>query len=112
MPFGARALTAVGDNGRRTSGVQRMCATARDDIGDRTARGSTTPEDAAARIREAVGELPVAHLIFWSSIAAMPEDLVLANIELICDRLLPLLRAETKPPAGADQRRFHDLRGG
>ena len=57
-----------------------------------------TPEDAATRIREQTSGLPVRHLIFWSSIAAMPEDLVLDNIQLVCERLLPMLRAE---PGGA-----------
>lgn len=54
-----------------------------------------TPEDAATAILDAIGDLPVAHLIFWSSIAAMPDDLVQANIDLICRRLLPLLSRGT-----------------
>jgi alkanesulfonate monooxygenase SsuD/methylene tetrahydromethanopterin reductase-like flavin-dependent oxidoreductase (luciferase family) len=54
-----------------------------------------TPEEAAVRIGERTEGLPVKHLIFWSSIAAMPEDLVLDNVELVCGKLLPLLRAGT-----------------
>ena len=50
-----------------------------------------TPEDAAVRIRERTRGLPIAHLIFWASIAGMPDDLVARNIELIGERLKPLL---------------------
>ncbi|MFE4693083.1 LLM class flavin-dependent oxidoreductase [Streptomyces sp. NPDC056749] len=52
-----------------------------------------TPEDAAVRIHERTKGLPVKHLIFWSSIAGMPDDLVARNIELISERL-PVLLAE------------------
>jgi alkanesulfonate monooxygenase SsuD/methylene tetrahydromethanopterin reductase-like flavin-dependent oxidoreductase (luciferase family) len=56
-----------------------------------------TPEDAAARIREKTSGLPVRHLIFWASIAGMPDDLVAENIELVCGQLQPLLRDEAEP---------------
>jgi hypothetical protein len=52
-----------------------------------------TPEDAATRIHERIRGLPVRHLIFWASIAGMPDDLVVRNIELISERL-PALLAE------------------
>ncbi|MCZ0983346.1 LLM class flavin-dependent oxidoreductase [Streptomyces diastatochromogenes] len=52
-----------------------------------------TPEDAAARIAERTKGLPVRHLIFWASIAGMPDDLVVRNIELVSERL-PALLAE------------------
>lgn len=50
-----------------------------------------TPEDAAVRIKELVGDLPVKHLIFWASIAGMPDDLVHENIRLVTEKLPPLL---------------------
>ncbi|MCX4965736.1 LLM class flavin-dependent oxidoreductase [Streptomyces sp. NBC_00654] len=50
-----------------------------------------TPEDAAARIHERTRGLPVKHLIFWASVAGMPDDLVARNIELISERLPALL---------------------
>ncbi|GJF22592.1 MULTISPECIES: LLM class flavin-dependent oxidoreductase [Streptomyces] len=50
-----------------------------------------TPEDAAARIRDLTAGLPVRHLIFWASIAGMPDDLVTENVELITEQLPPLL---------------------
>ncbi|QNP75243.1 LLM class flavin-dependent oxidoreductase [Streptomyces roseirectus] len=50
-----------------------------------------TPEDAAARIREMTDGLPVEHLIFWADIAGLPDDLVLRNMELVCEKLPALL---------------------
>lgn len=50
-----------------------------------------TPQDAAARVRERTAGLPIEHLIFWASIAGMPDDLVTRNTELICKCLKPLL---------------------
>ncbi|QLE70928.1 LLM class flavin-dependent oxidoreductase [Streptomyces rectiverticillatus] len=50
-----------------------------------------TPEDAAVRIHERIKGLPVRHLIFWSSIAGMPDDLVARHIELVSERLPKLL---------------------
>ncbi len=66
-----------------------------------------TPEDAAARILERTRGLPVRHLIFWASIAGMPDDLVVRNIELISERLPALLaeRATAEPaPTGVPSR--------
>jgi alkanesulfonate monooxygenase SsuD/methylene tetrahydromethanopterin reductase-like flavin-dependent oxidoreductase (luciferase family) len=50
-----------------------------------------TPQDAAARIRELTRGLPLEHLIFWATIAGMPDDLVTRNIELLGECLKPLL---------------------
>ncbi|MFC8384374.1 LLM class flavin-dependent oxidoreductase [Nocardia sp. NPDC057272] len=50
-----------------------------------------TPEQASARIHERVAGLPVRHLIFWASIAGMPDDLVTRHIELVSEQLPPLL---------------------
>jgi alkanesulfonate monooxygenase SsuD/methylene tetrahydromethanopterin reductase-like flavin-dependent oxidoreductase (luciferase family) len=50
-----------------------------------------TPEQAAARIHERTAGLPLWHLIFWASIAGMPDDLVVRNIELVSEHLPPLL---------------------
>ncbi|MYS19321.1 Flavin-dependent oxidoreductase, luciferase family (includes alkanesulfonate monooxygenase SsuD and methylene tetrahydromethanopterin reductase) [Streptomyces sp. DvalAA-14] len=51
-----------------------------------------TPEDAAVRIEELTKDLPVEHLIFWASIAGMPDDIVTENIRLVTEKLPPLLR--------------------
>ncbi|MEE1797688.1 LLM class flavin-dependent oxidoreductase [Streptomyces sp. JV176] len=51
-----------------------------------------TPEAAADRIRGLTTGVPVQHLIFWGSIGAMPDDLVVRHIELLTERLAPLLR--------------------
>ncbi|MFE6051832.1 LLM class flavin-dependent oxidoreductase [Kitasatospora sp. NPDC056446] len=59
-----------------------------------------TPEDAAVRIHERTKGLPVKHLIFWASIAGMPDDLVVRNIELVSERL-PTLLAEAGGAARA-----------
>ncbi|WP_329140042.1 LLM class flavin-dependent oxidoreductase [Streptomyces sp. NBC_01476] len=50
-----------------------------------------TPEDAAVRIEELTKDLPVKHLIFWASIAGMPDDIVTENIRLVTEELPPLL---------------------
>lgn len=50
-----------------------------------------TPEQAAVRIEELTKDLPVRHLIFWASIAGMPDDLVADNIRLVTEALPPLL---------------------
>ncbi|EIV96262.1 LLM class flavin-dependent oxidoreductase [Frankia sp. QA3] len=52
-----------------------------------------TPEDAAKRIIEITQGLPVTQLIFWASVAGMPDDLVVRNIELVSEALPPLLQA-------------------
>ncbi|MFD8220593.1 LLM class flavin-dependent oxidoreductase [Streptomyces sp. NPDC059697] len=52
-----------------------------------------TPQEAAVRIEELTKDLPVRHLIFWASIAGMPEDVVEENIRLVTETLPPLLRA-------------------
>ncbi|MEU7487777.1 LLM class flavin-dependent oxidoreductase [Streptomyces sp. NPDC042319] len=49
-----------------------------------------TPEQAAAEIRTMTRDLPVAHLIFWASIAGMPDDLVVRNMELFTGEIVPL----------------------
>ncbi|MFI7118844.1 LLM class flavin-dependent oxidoreductase [Amycolatopsis sp. NPDC049868] len=53
-----------------------------------------TPEQAAARIHRRTAGLPLRHLIFWASIAGMPDDLVVRNIELVSEHLPPLLEKE------------------
>ncbi|GAA1145368.1 MULTISPECIES: LLM class flavin-dependent oxidoreductase [Streptomyces violaceusniger group] len=44
-----------------------------------------TPEQAAVRIHERTRGLPVRHLIFWASVAGMPDDLVARHIELVAE---------------------------
>nr|UPN68090.1 putative LLM class flavin-dependent oxidoreductase [Saccharothrix sp.] len=50
-----------------------------------------TPDEAAARILERTRGLPVEHLIFWASVGAMPDDLVVRHLELVSRELAPLL---------------------
>ncbi|MFC6065258.1 LLM class flavin-dependent oxidoreductase [Streptomyces ochraceiscleroticus] len=50
-----------------------------------------TPDQAAQRIRAMTRGLPVEHLIFWASIAGMPDDLMLRHMELLIEELAPLL---------------------
>ncbi|NYH77581.1 alkanesulfonate monooxygenase SsuD/methylene tetrahydromethanopterin reductase-like flavin-dependent oxidoreductase (luciferase family) [Actinopolyspora biskrensis] len=60
-----------------------------------------TPEDACARVRKQTDGLPVKHLIFWASIAGMPDDLVTRNIELISEHLPTLLGRESTTMSSA-----------
>jgi alkanesulfonate monooxygenase SsuD/methylene tetrahydromethanopterin reductase-like flavin-dependent oxidoreductase (luciferase family) len=64
-----------------------------------------TPEDAVQRIHDHTQGLPVKHLIFWASIAGMPDDLVQRNIELVSEKLVPLL----DQAAAADAALHHHL---
>ncbi|MFI5040897.1 MAG: LLM class flavin-dependent oxidoreductase [Acidimicrobiales bacterium] len=50
-----------------------------------------TPEDVAHGIRVAVGDAPVRTVYLWASIAGMPQDLVVRNVQTVCTRLAPLL---------------------
>ncbi len=54
-----------------------------------------TAQDAAVRIHEKTAGLPVQHLIFWASIAGMPDDLVTRNIELVSQQLPALLQRQS-----------------
>jgi alkanesulfonate monooxygenase SsuD/methylene tetrahydromethanopterin reductase-like flavin-dependent oxidoreductase (luciferase family) len=51
----------------------------------------TTPEDAAARLRDRLAGVPVDTIFLWASIGAMPEDLTIRNVVTILTRLAPLL---------------------
>jgi alkanesulfonate monooxygenase SsuD/methylene tetrahydromethanopterin reductase-like flavin-dependent oxidoreductase (luciferase family) len=61
-----------------------------------------TPEGMARRIRTLTGEAPVETVFMWASVGGMAEDVVLANVQTLCTRLAPLLRAEEVP--GRDAR--------
>ena len=50
-----------------------------------------TPEDAATRIREYIGDAPVETIFIFVSIGGMTEDLVVRHVQTICTRLGPLL---------------------
>jgi alkanesulfonate monooxygenase SsuD/methylene tetrahydromethanopterin reductase-like flavin-dependent oxidoreductase (luciferase family) len=52
-----------------------------------------TPEQLAARIHVALDGLPVDTVFLWGAVGGMEEDLVERNVEMICSRLAPLLRA-------------------
>ncbi|CCH31389.1 LLM class flavin-dependent oxidoreductase [Actinosynnema sp. NPDC047251] len=58
-----------------------------------------TPEEAVERIHQRTEGLAVRHLVFWASVAAMPDDLVVRHVELVSRRLPPLLAA--REPARA-----------
>lgn len=50
-----------------------------------------TPEVVADALRSLVGDAPVETLLFWASIAGMPEDMVARGIATVCNDLGPLL---------------------
>jgi hypothetical protein len=50
-----------------------------------------TPENVAARVRQATDGLPVEQVFFWVSIAGMREDMVTRHMQTICHDLAPLL---------------------
>lgn len=52
-----------------------------------------TPEHVAERVRAYIAGAPVSTVFLWASIGGMPDDVVMRNIETICTRLAPLLRA-------------------
>jgi alkanesulfonate monooxygenase SsuD/methylene tetrahydromethanopterin reductase-like flavin-dependent oxidoreductase (luciferase family) len=51
----------------------------------------TTPDDAARRLHEWLDPLPVEHVYFWDSIAAMPDELAARHAELLVTELAPAL---------------------
>jgi alkanesulfonate monooxygenase SsuD/methylene tetrahydromethanopterin reductase-like flavin-dependent oxidoreductase (luciferase family) len=50
-----------------------------------------SPEEVAQSIKFAVADAPVETVYLWASIAGMPEDTVVRNVQTICTRLAPLL---------------------
>jgi alkanesulfonate monooxygenase SsuD/methylene tetrahydromethanopterin reductase-like flavin-dependent oxidoreductase (luciferase family) len=65
-----------------------------------------TPEEAIRRLTEWMGDLPIEHILIWSSIAGMPDDLVARHIELLSTKVTPALRdvglPSPAPLAGAE----------
>lgn len=59
-----------------------------------------TPEGVAARIQTLTGDAPVETVFLWASVGGMSEDAVASNVQTLCTRLAPLLRAQTRD-AGA-----------
>lgn len=53
-----------------------------------------TPEGMAERIRHHVADAPVETVYMWASVAGMPEEAVVTNVQTLCTKLAPLLRAE------------------
>ena len=51
-----------------------------------------TPDEAIRRLTEWMSDLPIAHVLIWSSIAGMPDDLVMRHIELLSTKVTPALR--------------------
>jgi alkanesulfonate monooxygenase SsuD/methylene tetrahydromethanopterin reductase-like flavin-dependent oxidoreductase (luciferase family) len=54
----------------------------------------TTPEDAAAKIKEHLAGMPVDTVFIWASLAGMPEEVVVRHVQTLCTRLHPLIAAE------------------
>ncbi|MET8578593.1 LLM class flavin-dependent oxidoreductase [Streptomyces sp. NPDC005012] len=52
-----------------------------------------TPGDAVRAVRAHTAGLPVEHVHFWTSVAAMPDDLVRRHVELLLGEVAPALRA-------------------
>ncbi len=51
-----------------------------------------TPEHVAEEILRATRGTPTIGIHFWASVGAMPEEMVMRNIELAANQLVPLLR--------------------
>jgi alkanesulfonate monooxygenase SsuD/methylene tetrahydromethanopterin reductase-like flavin-dependent oxidoreductase (luciferase family) len=58
-----------------------------------------TPEQAIDRMRRWLGELPVADVFMWESIAGMPDDLADRHVELVSSVVAPAL-ADVGLPVG------------
>lgn len=63
-----------------------------------------TPDGMTERIRQHIGDAPVETVYLWASIGGMPEDVVLANVQTLCTRLAPLLRAARAPRSGVSEK--------
>lgn len=50
-----------------------------------------TPADAVRRLTEWLDPLPIDHMMFWTSIAGMPDDLTQRHIELLSSEVAPAL---------------------
>ena len=50
-----------------------------------------TPEDAATRIKKYTAGAPVESVFFWASLAGMPEKMVAQQVQMVCNKLRPLL---------------------
>lgn len=50
-----------------------------------------TPKEAAEQILAITEGLPVERVLFWASIAGMPDELVDRHVELLCTEVAPLL---------------------
>ena len=69
--------------------IPKRCAV-RSTASPRAVRGAH-PEDAAQGLQTRLAGLPITEVLFWASIAGMPDDLVERHIELLCTRLRPLV---------------------
>jgi alkanesulfonate monooxygenase SsuD/methylene tetrahydromethanopterin reductase-like flavin-dependent oxidoreductase (luciferase family) len=59
----------------------------------------STPQDAARVLHEWLDPLPVDHVYFWDSIAAMPDELASRHAELLATELAPLLEVPAEARA-------------
>lgn len=59
-----------------------------------------TPENVAGSLLDSAAGAPVETMFFWASIGGMPEEAVMANIELLCTRVAPLLAGGGPPATG------------
>ncbi|MCW2991869.1 MAG: hypothetical protein JWM73_2463 [Solirubrobacterales bacterium] len=50
-----------------------------------------TPDEAIERLTAWLGELPIEHMFFWTSIAGMPDDLTTRHIELLSSKVAPAM---------------------
>ncbi|MER6108341.1 LLM class flavin-dependent oxidoreductase [Streptomyces hirsutus] len=87
-----RRMRAVGPDAPRDLTVDEVSAGA---VPKGGAPGLTvlTPQAAVRAVRERTAGLPVEHVYFWASVAAMPEDLVRRHIELLFGEVAPALRS-------------------
>jgi alkanesulfonate monooxygenase SsuD/methylene tetrahydromethanopterin reductase-like flavin-dependent oxidoreductase (luciferase family) len=50
-----------------------------------------TPEGAAAQIQTHLKDVPVDTVLFWASLAGMPEEVVLRHVQTLCTKIRPLI---------------------
>ncbi|MEV6164899.1 LLM class flavin-dependent oxidoreductase [Streptomyces sp. NPDC052052] len=87
-----RRMGAVGPDAPRDLTLDEVAAGAAPKGG---APGLTvlTPQDAVQAVRKRTAGLPVEHVYFWASVAAMPDDLTQRHVDLLLSEVAPALRS-------------------
>jgi alkanesulfonate monooxygenase SsuD/methylene tetrahydromethanopterin reductase-like flavin-dependent oxidoreductase (luciferase family) len=67
-----------------------------------------TPSAAVDHVLELIGDKPVSDVMFWASIAGMPQELADRHLELLCDQVAPALQETAELPAARDRSEMAD----